>query len=239
MSYKKDIRKKILASVYGLLGHDKFKLYNPDICNEITKDGRKIIRTVVAYLRKTEHVVIAVQTDGVYYMCPNRTASLTNIDSINQLINTMYHKGKDAIFEFTEDKHYDYLLINGTYIIGREVGSKKLVLKGFSRKTNEDFKYLEIVENVFKKLFSYYDLDKENALNMIYNDILLDKSLNKGKLFSNKPEFKNLLYSSLEYMFPLSNKINIYINEIFTDKTSSSLKNKSISQLVKSKNLYK
>ena len=74
---------------------------------------------------------------------------------------------------------------------------------------------------------------------MIYNDILLDKSLNKGKLFSNKPEFKNLLYSSLEYIFPLSNKINIYINEIFTDKTSSSLKNKSISQLVKSKNLYK
>ncbi|MBW1799311.1 MAG: DNA polymerase II, partial [Deltaproteobacteria bacterium] len=62
--------KILINSFYGYLGTDVHNFSDPQIAGEVTRQGRKIIRRMIDWLRKEGARPIEIDTDGIYFVPP-------------------------------------------------------------------------------------------------------------------------------------------------------------------------
>ena len=188
--------KSIYLSVWGVVGHNTFRIYNVDIASLITSTVRDLLHYVENKVNDLGYEVIYIDTDSLFINSQeNLTEVLNNI--IQQWSNEKFGKKSSIYFEF-KGKFKSIIILDECRYKGYIVTDKGLKeeIKGLEIKRKDSSVFMSkfqnevldklLLENYNEKQLSEFILNK---IKDIYSEDIINISF-PDKLSKNKEEYK-------------------------------------------------
>ncbi len=86
LNNEEKVTKGVLASVYGVMGFNGFRLYNEDCANIITMIARGTVDSIKNNIESEEAHVLYGDTDSVFIKCTDIAAGIRTRDKINVIV---------------------------------------------------------------------------------------------------------------------------------------------------------
>jgi DNA polymerase I len=156
--------KILINSFYGYMGHDQSHFSDFDRAEEVTSRGRKLLESMITWLKGKGCRVVEIDTDGIYFVPrPDITTARQEEDLIKELSNSMpkgitveYAGRYPAMFSY-KIKNYALLEYNGTLTI-KGSGLRSRGLEKFQRAFLEEMISRLLADNKeeIPHLFEHY-----------------------------------------------------------------------------------
>jgi len=170
------IAKDLINSCYGVFGYSKFRLFDLDVANKITRKAREILMATSKFVtEKLKCEVLAGDTDSLFVKLPR-----DKVDEYVEQINSYLKKEFSKMYSLDCETFFKLLFLpkaKKTYIglvdtvKGRSTDDLELYAKGFSlvRRDTPNF-FKDILNLKTKELFKDI-LQNENTYNRMIKDI--------------------------------------------------------------------
>jgi len=170
------IVKDLINSCYGVFGYSKFRLFDLDVANKITRKSREILMATSKFVKeKLKCAVLAGDTDSLFVKLPR-----DKVDDYVEQINSYLKKEFSEIYSLDCETFFKLLFLpkaKKTYIglvdtvKGRSTGNLELYAKGFSLVRRDTPTFFKDILNVKTKELFKDILKNKNTYNKMIRDI--------------------------------------------------------------------
>lgn len=123
--------KILINSFYGYLGFAQARFNDFDAAEEVTRQGRELLRSMIAWLRQQGATPVEIDTDGIYFVPPERTAAAVELERFRETFRRFLPPGIEVEFDGEYVSMYSYKMKNYA-LLDRDGG---IVLKGAALKS--------------------------------------------------------------------------------------------------------
>ncbi|MFQ6118733.1 MAG: DNA polymerase domain-containing protein, partial [Methanosarcinales archaeon] len=214
---------KVLAnSIYGMMGYERFRLFEPRIAKAVTFVGRQIIKWMKDVAEKNGCEVVYGDTDSVFIM--REDVKVGYYKKLKEIFNKSFSEFakqfgvEKHIFKVEFEKLFRVILFGkamkryaGHIVVEHGKSVDRLLIRGFETRRSDSSEFAENLQRTVFKMILQEGKSKEEVIKYIRSEskkmkngkynleyIGLPKGINKplGKYKANTPWVRGCLYAN-------------------------------------------